>query len=324
MNCQMIPTRNTRRISHLIRDICLFFLMLGLHVQPSAAESEGAEEKPALTTSERKAVDRYKSQMLAIQTWLAEYIDSARSSEARAYRIPVLISKKLADVRTKGLPVRIAEPLNAVKANVDAHAALLKGLPDDDAEAMEWMYDRLGDARWAAKMESLQAEQSDFLQKLAYAADPYGAGKESDLFQSTELSQYKDRWVVILGAYQKFEQADAEARKVAKVTKTPFSLRGMIYDVKGLRMPDDFEDEVYAGQYVQRRSNSIYEGETVVENHISVEDSSAYEGFKPGYFIGVGFIAESADEAAKQAAVFKKHAPGTYVKKTAIFMGCDR
>lgn len=290
----------------------------------SALKADAAKEKKVLTPAEQEAVGAYKSQMLAIQAWLTQYLESPDRSEARAYRIPLLISEKLATVETKGLPAGIAEPFAALRKNLETHAALLKEIPKDDAEAMEWMATKLGDKKWAAQTEALRAEQSDLEQKLAYAAEPYGAGKESDLFRATELSQYKDRWVVILGAYKNFEQAEAEAKNVAKATNTRFSLRGMIHDKKGLRMPDDFEDEVYAGQYVQRSSNEWFEGETQIMNHISVEDSSGYEGFEPGYFIGVGFIADTPAQAAEKAAEFKKHAPGTYVKKAVIFMGCNR
>jgi hypothetical protein len=326
-------TQNIMKTITLLKTaICLLFLTVGLHgqsptVNPDSENTEAqesAEKKVILTPAEQKAVDTYKSQMLAIQTWLTDYIDSAHNNEARAHRIPLLVSEKLANVTTDGLPAGIIQPFLKLKKNIDAHAAHLKDLPADDGDAMEWMANKLADEKWAAEANTLQTEQSELEQQLAYDADPFGAGKESDLFQITELSQIKDRWVVILGAYKKFTDAEAEAQKVAKATSTMFSLRGMIHDAKGLHMPDDLEDEVYAGQYVLRSRNELYDGDLVSENHISVEDSSGYEGFEPGYFIPVGFIAETAEEAEKQAAIFKKHAPGTYVKKTEIYMGCDR
>jgi hypothetical protein len=282
------------------------------------------EEKIVLTADEQKAVDGYKAQMLEIKTWLLDYIDSAHENEARAYRTPVLVSEKLAGVKTEGLPAVITEPLAAYRKTVDEQALLLKDMPKDDAEAMEWMAKKLGDEKWAAEVDNLQAEQSERLSHLAYAAERCGAGKESDIFNITELSQFMDRWVVILGAFKDFDAAKADAVRVAEATKTTFTLRGMIHDEKGLRMPDDFEDEIYAGQYVLRAGNMWFEGEKEFENHISVEDSSGYEGFEPGFFISVGFIAESAEEAEKKVEEFKKHSPGTYAKQTVIFMGCDR
>ncbi len=292
-------------------------------VQP-AEEEVAEEEKVVLTADEQKAVDGYKAQMLEIKTWLLDYIDSAHTNEARAYRTPVVVLEKLAGVKTEGLPAIITEPLAAYRKSVEAQALLLKDMPKDDAEAMEWMAKKLGDEKWAAEVDNLQAEQSELLSQLAYAAERCGAGKESDIYNITELSQFMDRWVVILGAFKDFEAAKADAMRVAEATKTTFSLRGMIHDEKGLRMPDDFEDEIYAGQYVQRGWNEWFEGEKEFSNHISVEDSSGYEGFEPGFFISVAFIAESAEEAEKKVEEFKKHAPGTYAKQTVIFMGCDR
>jgi hypothetical protein len=290
--------------------------------EESAAEPEA--ETPPPTPAEARAVELYKGEMMSIRTWLAEWVDSAHQNQASAYRIPVLLSEKLAKVPTKGLPAKIAEAFAALRKNIDAHALLLKDLPKDDAEAMEWMETKLTDKEWSAQCDDLMASQSELQSTLAYAADAYGAGKESDLFQSTELSQFEDRWVVILGAYKNFEEAKSEAVKVAEATDTLFTLRDMIYDEKGLRYPDDFDDEVYAGQYAPRTSNYWSVGEEAIENHISVEMSSGYEGFEPGYFIGVGMIAETPEEAAKMADQLKKHAPGTYVKKTVIFYGCSR
>lgn len=292
--------------------------------EEATPEEAAAEEKITVTPEEQKVIDGYKSQMNAIRDWFEDYRYAETNGEADAHRIPLLISAKLATVKTAGLPEKISKPFAALRANIDAQAALLKELPKDNAAAMEWMIKKLEDQKWAQSAENLRAEQFELENALTYAAAPYGAGKESDIYQSSELSQFKDRWVVILGSYKEFNDAQATAKKLAQATKMTFSLNGMIYDQKGLRMPDDFEDEVYAGQYVQRRGNETLEGEKVIETHISVEDSTAYEGFTPQYFIVVGYIAESAEEAEKKAAEFKKHAPDTYVKKTEIFMGCDR
>lgn len=331
-NLPLTPLMKTSPFLLAILGLCLGFSSLPGQTGPEASaepqtEESAAEpeaETPPPTPAEARAVELYKGEMMSIRTWLAEWVDSAHQNQASAYRIPVLLSEKLAKVPTKGLPAKIAEAFAALRKNIDAHALLLKDLPKDDAEAMEWMETKLTDKEWSAQCDDLMASQSELQSTLAYAADAYGAGKESDLFQSTELSQFEDRWVVILGAYKNFEEAKSEAVKVAEATDTLFTLRDMIYDEKGLRYPDDFDDEVYAGQYAPRTSNYWSVGEEAIENHISVEMSSGYEGFEPGYFIGVGMIAETPEEAAKMADQLKKHAPGTYVKKTVIFYGCSR
>jgi hypothetical protein len=308
----------------------------GLRAQSSPEESdpgqaaevveEAAEEpeKVVLTEAEAKAVELYKEQMMAIRTWLEEWVHSAHASEASAYRIPVLLSEKLGKVTTEGLPAKISEPFAALKKNIDSQAELNKDLPEDDAEAMEWMANQLTDEKWTARNENLRAEQSELQNNLVYAADACGAGLESDLFQSTELSMYEDRWVVILGTHKKFEDAKAEAMKVAEAIQVHFTLRDMIFDSKGLRYPDDFEDEVFAGQYVQRSNNYWSEGDETMESFISVEMSSGYEGFEPGHYMGVASIAESPEDAAKLVEQVKEHAPGAHVKKALMYFGCSR
>lgn len=305
------------------------FASLLLSQFPVSAEPK-AEDAPAaaeivpqkLSKSEAEAVEAFKADMLAIQTWLAAERDAVREKEAAAHRLPVKISAKLAKVRTEGLPEILAKTFAAVKKNFAAQAERLKDLPADDTKAMEWMADKTADEKF--NQEGMELTDAQFAAEGPFieAAIACGAGAEADLYQSSEAAQTKDRWVVILGAYKGFAEAKADAEKVAKQTKIPFSLRGMVYDKEGLRLPENAEDEAYAGQYLARRYNEATIGEKEAANHISVELSGEYEGFTPDYFIAVGYIADSAEEAEKKAAEFKKLAPGTYVKKTRIYMGC--
>jgi hypothetical protein len=297
--------------------------------KPAAPAKEAAAEPAApaprkLTAAESKAFDAYKTEMLAIQKWLTTERDDSHANEIKAHRIPVNLAARLEKVPVKGLPENLATAFAAYKKNYAAAAALLKDMPKDDAAAMEWMANKVADNKYIAARAELDNLQLELDSALLAAAADCGGGIESDLFMTSELAQIKDRWVVILGAYKKFEEAKTDGQKAAKDAKLPFSLHGMIYDKKGLRLPDDHEDELYAGQYVMRSSNYCSEGEKEMENHVSVELSSSYEGFAPDYYITVGYIAETAEEAEKKAAEFKKFAPGTYVKKTKIFMGCDR
>jgi hypothetical protein len=290
---------------------------------PAAAES-AAPETRKLTAAESDAFKAYTKEMLAIQKWLTDERDAAHGQEIKAHRLPVNVSARLEKVPVKGLPENLATAFAAYRKNYAAKAALLKDMPADDAAAMDWMANKLAEKPFTDASAELDNLQFDLDSSLLAAAVECGGGIESDLFLTSELAQIKDRWVVILGAYKKFDEAKADGQKAAKGSRIPFSLRGMIYDKKGLRLPDNHEDELYAGQYVLRSSNYFSEDGKEAENYISVEKSDDYEGFADGFYITVGFIAESADEAEKKAAEFKKFAPGTYVKKTKIFMGCDR
>jgi hypothetical protein len=261
--------------------------------------------------------------MLAVQTWLIKARDSA-PTDAASYRIPAQLSAKLAAVRTKGLPAGLAAAFKAMRGAVDRYAAVFSEMPADDAAAAKWIGEKFKDNQFAELAGSRQAAMDDAGMELVAKADACGSGGSSDLSPTSMAAQTKDRWVVILAASKSFEEAKAEAQKAAKATSTLFSLRGMIFDKKGLRLPDNHEDELYAGQYVLRTGNACMEDGHEAENHISVEMSADYEGMAPGFYIAVACIAESAAAAEQKAAEFKAAAPSAYVKKTRIFLGCDR
>jgi hypothetical protein len=125
-----------------------------------------------------------------------------------------------------------------------------------------------------------------------------------------------------LSAYADFAMARADAEKMAKVSGLPFSMEGRIFEKKrGLIYPDNYEDSVFAGEYVARRNNET-EWRGKITEYLSVERSDGYKGFREGYYIVVAGIYTSQEEANKQLARFKKQAPTGYAKKTGIYMGC--
>lgn len=136
--------------------------------------------------------------------------------------------------------------------------------------------------------------------------------------------QVLERHVAILSAYKSFAAAKADAEKISRAAKVPFSMEGRVYDKKrGLIYPDDFEDEAFQGGYVARRYDKTYLGSSTQETvYLSVEKSAAYQGFRPGYYIVVAGIGESRDPMLQRVAKFKAWAPTGYVKKTKIYMGC--
>ncbi len=132
----------------------------------------------------------------------------------------------------------------------------------------------------------------------------------------------ENRWVAILSAQESFNDAKAEAEKLAAKARMPFSMEGRVFDKeKGLIYPKNFEDEVLAGEYVARRYNEAdIRGKSVP--YLSVERSDGYEGFKPGYYVVVAGVYETAREAEAQVQRFSSLAPTGYAKKTKIYMGC--
>ena len=159
-----------------------------------------------------------------------------------------------------------------------------------------------------------------FLAGPAFAA-PKAAKKDAPAAETVPEVDVP-RWVVILGVYKNFADAKADALKFSKASKVPFSMRGNIFDKKGLHFPKDLDDELYAGEYLARRGNLQSEGDKTLEEHISVERSDGYQGFAKGFYIVIGTIAETSQEGLAQVERFKALAPDTYVKKTIIYMGC--
>lgn len=134
----------------------------------------------------------------------------------------------------------------------------------------------------------------------------------------------ENRNVVILSVYPKFSEAFDDAKKISKASGVAFSMEGRVFDKKrGLIYPDNFDDEVFRGQYVARREHvTVLPGENSEREYLSVERSDGYDGFKKGYYIVVAGIHSSPAAAQTQVKKFTAWAPTAYAKKTRIYMGC--
>lgn len=137
-----------------------------------------------------------------------------------------------------------------------------------------------------------------------------------------EASELENRQVIILASSKSYQDVLAKAKDLSLKTGMVFSTREMIYDDKrGLILPDNHEDESYAGSYYLRRYNNDC-GNSLSEC-LSIEKSDAYEGFTPGLYILVaGIHEEGSAELSAKLAQLKKTVPDAYAKKTKIFMGC--
>lgn len=144
------------------------------------------------------------------------------------------------------------------------------------------------------------------------------------LVSAKEPDFMENRHVVILSVYPAFADARADAEKIAKAAHLPFSMEGRVFDKKrGLIYPDNFDDEVFRGQYVARREHTtVLKGSEDEREYLSVERSDGYDGFKKGYYIVVAGIHTSPSAAIAQAKKFTPWAPTAYAKKTRIYMGC--
>lgn len=283
------------------------------------AEEPSASIAPALSKSEAAAIEAFAQDMQALKDWIKAEQKAAETNESRYHLLPVKMPAQLERVRTAGLPPSLATPFAALVTNAEAHAKLLKTMPNEEEKVVEWMTARLSDSTFNEAVGELIGQHSEIESNLIGIAVEFKIGRQVDLF---DVSQIEDRWVVILSVYKDFPAAKADAERLAKASGMPFSMNGMIYDKKGLHYPDDYEDEVFAGLYVSRRHNGAEIAGEFVEQHLSVEISDDYQGLVPGYYIVVGCIAESAEEGDKWVAQFKSSAPDVYVKKTEIYLGC--
>lgn len=152
---------------------------------------------------------------------------------------------------------------------------------------------------------------------IGFAATPaMSSAKEPDFIEN--------RYVVILAVEKSFSAVRADGEKIAKASRIPFSMEGRVFDKKrGLIYPDNFDDEIFRGQYVSRRSRAtVLPGKQNETEYLSVERSDGYDGFKPGYYMVVAGVHESSAAAEKQVKQFTAWAPTAYAKKTRIYMGC--
>jgi len=150
-----------------------------------------------------------------------------------------------------------------------------------------------------------------FSTAFTYGATPIP--EKTDAQKTVEEFTFK-RYLIILGAKTDYFESLKIAKAISKQSGHKYDRQGRIYDKKrGLILADDEPDEIYAGTYTQRRFG---------EDFISVEKSEGYSGLKPGLYIVLGGILDDASQAKKSLKVFKPYAPGAYIHKTKIYLGC--
>jgi hypothetical protein len=144
------------------------------------------------------------------------------------------------------------------------------------------------------------------------------------IVRAKEPDFLENRHVVILSVYKDFTDARADAEKIAKASRVPFSMEGRVYEKRrGLIYPDNFADEIFRGQYVSRRYHkTVLKDGGEERQYLSVERSDGYDGFKKGFYIVVAGIHADSASAQADAKRFAAWAPTAYAKKTRIYMGC--
>lgn len=131
--------------------------------------------------------------------------------------------------------------------------------------------------------------------------------------------QYVKKRIVILLSSKDYKQAERFARRVAAKSEVKLDLRDLKPNQSiGLTFPKqhcadggfDYPCYIARGRYD--------DGE-----YISVEHSSAFEGFRPGYYIVVGASYENGmPEVKRSLAKFKRFASDAYAKLSKVYVGC--
>lgn len=132
--------------------------------------------------------------------------------------------------------------------------------------------------------------------------------------------EWAERSFVIAKSTTDYDEALDAAQEIASTLDIRLDLRGLAFDPEiGLSWPamecesGGWEHPCYVAR--GRFDNGVY---------VSIEHSSAYEGFAAGYYIVV--VASGADDANEliEASLKKARAeyPDAYVKRTKVYMGC--
>jgi hypothetical protein len=153
-----------------------------------------------------------------------------------------------------------------------------------------------------------------FLLSLALAEAPSAEPEFAD--------PWSDRTFVIVASEKTFPAAIAKAGVIAEASGVRFDLRGVGYDPAqsaqngGLTLSAR-ECEEYGWEY----PCYVPRGRWDSGEFLSVEYSSAIQGFTPGFYV---VIAGSGDRTEMNAvlAKVKKAVPDAYMKTAGVYLGC--
>ena len=125
---------------------------------------------------------------------------------------------------------------------------------------------------------------------------------------------YSARYILILKSTTDYNVALRFANESSKKLGLELKIEDIEYSKeKGICFSKDIDDELYKGEYAPRRYCGDY---------ISLENSSAYEGFVEGYIVVIAGIYQNKDDAELALRDVKESYPDAYVKKTNLWMGC--
>jgi hypothetical protein len=131
---------------------------------------------------------------------------------------------------------------------------------------------------------------------------------------------YVTREYLIAGSHTDYPSALKQAQKVAAASGYELDLRGL-KPVAGMGL--SFDDSSCIEDYREAPPCYIARGRFDEGVYVSVEYSTAYEGFRPGYYIVVAASANLENTIIAPAlAKVRGIVPSAYVKKSKVNMCC--
>ncbi len=130
--------------------------------------------------------------------------------------------------------------------------------------------------------------------------------------------QYMDAYIVIADTSQDYYELRDKMFDLADILQLEIDTMGRGFDKSKnlICLPEDNEDEIYAGDYAPRRYPS---------DQLSLEYLAVYmDGAKPtGETIAlVTTITDEKEKADKTLTKIKKYIPSAYIVQASLYMGC--
>jgi hypothetical protein len=143
--------------------------------------------------------------------------------------------------------------------------------------------------------------------------DPYDTISEPEIDMNNEMATY---FVVIADTSYNYFNLRSVLIQTARKLKLEIDTMDRFYNsiTRKIQLPDDSEDEIYAGEYFPRRYNS---------ESLSIEYANQYlDNLNDSLMAGIMGIYVELSDAEKRLQQIRKYNPKAFVVKSELFQGC--
>ncbi|QIX60026.1 hypothetical protein HER32_01995 [Hymenobacter sp. BT18] len=137
----------------------------------------------------------------------------------------------------------------------------------------------------------------------------------ADVPAPDSTSEYATRYVVVADTSLHYYPLRASMTAIQKATRLPIDTLGRIYDARKnlIKVPEDDEDEMYAGEYYPRRDPSA---------SLSIEYTTLYRSASAKSMALVTGIYEDPARADSALVALHSVVPKAFLIKTQLYIGC--